>query len=548
MADIKFLNNISLENLQLNNAKLQVVASDPVLSGATYEGRVIYNSADNAIKFHNGAATNYWVKLDGSGDISSVTVQAGEGLEVEAGSDSATIGDFDVTLGLASTVSGDGLVYDAGVISVNDDDSTLTIADDVLKIKDGGVTGTQIAADAVDGSKIADDSIDSEHYVDGSIDLAHLAADSVDGTKIVDDAIDSEHYTDGSIDLEHLAADSVDGTKIADDSIDSEHYVDGSIDNAHIAADAVDGTKIADDSIDSEHLVNGSVDNEHLANDGITIGTTDVSLGDTITALVGLTDLDLTAAAHTIFDTVGENNLTVGASTTTVIIPGNLTVTGDTTYKNETIQIVTDNTISFEGSTADAHETHLTASDATADRTITLPDATGTVALTDDISDDTITITAGAGLITGGTFTLNGSATEITIDHEDTSSQASVDNSGLSVIQDVTLDTYGHTTGLASVDLTSGIDGRITAREFSGLIGDGTATTLVLKNTGASGTAQSNHGLGAVSTSFMIQLIEVSTGATVHADVQRAASGVVNIIFASAPASNAIRVLMTKVG
>ena len=45
----------------------------------------------------------------------------------------------------------------------------------------------------------------------------------------------------------------------------------------------------------------------------------------------------------------------------------------------------------------------------------------------------------------------------------------------------------------------------------------------------------------------MIQLIEVSTGATVHADVQRAASGVVNIIFAAAPASNAIRVLMTKV-
>ena len=86
MADIKFLNNISLENLQLNNAKLQVVASDPTLSGADYEGRVIYNSTDNAIKFHNGGTSNYWITLDGSGDISSVTVGAGEGLEVEAGS------------------------------------------------------------------------------------------------------------------------------------------------------------------------------------------------------------------------------------------------------------------------------------------------------------------------------------------------------------------------------------------------------------------------------------------------------------------------------
>ena len=517
MADIKFLNNISLENLQLNNAKLQVVATDPTLAGASYEGRVIYNSTDNAIKFHNGATTNYWVTLDGSGDISSVAVRPGEGLEVEAGALSATNGAFDVTLGLKADVAGNGLSYSSGVIAVGVDGSTIELSSDAVRVKDLGITTAKIAADAVTGAKIADDSINSEHYVDGSIDLAHLAADSVDGSKIVDNAINSEHYTDGSID------------------------------RVHLAADIVNGSKIADDSIDSEHIVDGSVDNVHLANDGITIGTTDVSLGGTITAIVGLTDLDLTAAAHTIFDTVGANNLTVGASGTTVIIPGDLQVTGTVTTNNvETVS--TTNGVVFEGSVADAHEGTLLAGTLSADRTYTLPDATGTVALTSNISDATITITAGGGLITGGTFTLNGSATEITISHEDTSSQASVDNSGLTVIQDVTLDTYGHTTGLASVNLTSGVDGRITAREYSGTIGDGTATTLILKNTGATGTAQSNHGLGAVSTAFMIQLIEVSTGATVYADVERAASGVVNVIFAAAPASNAIRVLMTKIG
>ena len=280
----------------------------------------------------------------------------------------------------------------------------------------------------------------------------------------------------------------------------------------------------------------------------ITITAAGSTLSDTVPITKGGTgQITAAAAANALLNVSQGGALAIGDSSDTITIAGNLTVTGDTTYKNETIQIVTDNTISFEGSTADAHETHLTASDATADRTITLPNATGTVALTSDIDDGTITITAGNGLVTGGTFTLNGGAAEITIDHEDTSSQASVDNSGLNVIQDVTLDTYGHTTELTSVDLTSGIDGRITAREFSGLIGDGTATTLVLKNTGASGTAQSNHGLGADSTSFMIQLIEVSSGATVHADVQRDASGVVNIVFASAPASNAIRVLMTKI-
>ena len=518
MADIKFLNNISLENLQLNNAKLQVVSTDPTLSGAAYEGRVIYNSSDNAIKFHNGAGTNYWVKLDGTGDISSVTVRPGEGLEVEAGANSATIGDFDVTLGLKANVAGNGLSYSSGVIAVGVDDSTIELSSDAVRIKNLGVTTAKLAADAVTGAKIADDTINSEHYVDGSIDLAHLAADSVDGTKIVDNAINSEHYTDGSID------------------------------RVHLAADIVNGSKIADDSIDSEHIVDGSVDNVHLANDGITIGTTDVSLGGTITAIVGLTDLDLAAGARTIFDTVGANNLTVGATATTVIIPGDLQVTGTVTTNNvETVS--TSNGIVFEGNAADEHEGTLLAGTLSADRTYTLPNVTGTVALTSNINNSTITITAGNALTTGGSFTTNASGNaEITIHHEDTSSQASVNNSGLTVVQDVTLDTYGHTTGLASVNLTSGVDGRITAREYSGLIGDGTATTLILKNTGATGTAQSNHGLGADSTSFMIQLIEVSTGATVHADVERVASGVVNVIFAAAPASNAIRVLMTKIG
>lgn len=59
-------------------------------------------------------------------------------------------------------------------------------------------------------------------------------------------------------------------------------------------------------------------------------------------------------------------------------------------------------------------------------------------------------ITAGSGL-SGGTITTSG-----TISHGATSTQASVDNINGFVIQDVTLDAYGHVTGLGSVDL----DGR----------------------------------------------------------------------------------------
>ena len=110
---------------------------------------------------------------------------------------------------------------------------------------------------------------------------------------------------------------------------------------------------VKDGGITNDMLA-GSIANGKLANDGITIGTTDTSLGDTITALVGLTDLDLTAGNKTIFDTVGSNTLTMGASGTTISIPGNLTVSGTTTYIDTTNLAIGDNIIELNAAgTAD---------------------------------------------------------------------------------------------------------------------------------------------------------------------------------------------------
>jgi len=57
------------------------------------------------------------------------------------------------------------------------------------------------------------------------------------------------------------------------------------------------------------------------------------------------------------------------------------------------------------------------------------------------------TITAGSGLSGGGTG-------DVTLSHSDTSSQGSSNNSGRTYIQDITLDTYGHVTGLATATET----------------------------------------------------------------------------------------------
>jgi hypothetical protein len=74
------------------------------------------------------------------------------------------------------------------------------------------------------------------------------------------------------------------------------------------------------------------------------------------------------------------------------------------------------------------------------------------------VNDATITITAGNALTGGGNFTTDQASNEtITINHQDTSTQSSVNNSGSTYIQDITLDTYGHVTGITSTDAASNI-------------------------------------------------------------------------------------------
>jgi hypothetical protein len=74
---------------------------------------------------------------------------------------------------------------------------------------------------------------------------------------------------------------------------------------------------------------------------------------------------------------VDSTNHRVGIGTATpdekLDVDGNIALTGS---------------VIFEGATANTYETTLSVTDPTADRTITLPDATGTVALTTNVRDN----------------------------------------------------------------------------------------------------------------------------------------------------------------
>ena len=137
---------------------------------------------------------------------------------------------------------------------------------------------------------------------------------------------------------------------------------------------------------------------------------TEIDSGSTIT-LDATTDITLDAGGGDVFlkddgTTFGSltatgSNLIIKSGTTTamtfsganVTIAGNLTVSGSTTtVDSSTVNITTG--FVFEGSTADSFETTLAATDPTADRTITLPDLTGTVSLitaTETLTNKTLT-------------------------------------------------------------------------------------------------------------------------------------------------------------
>ena len=128
-----------------------------------------------------------------------------------------------------------------------------------------------------------------------------------------------------------IANNAVETVMIKNNAVTMASMATGSVETNAIKQGAVTMAAMATGSLYNNAYRSGSVENVHLANSAITIGGTSTSLGSSITALTALTDLDMTAADHTIFDTVGANKLTIGASTTEVVVAGDLVVQGTTT-------------------------------------------------------------------------------------------------------------------------------------------------------------------------------------------------------------------------
>jgi hypothetical protein len=96
----------------------------------------------------------------------------------------------------------------------------------------------------------------------------------------------------------------------------------------------------------------------------------------------------------------GTPTLSTSGSATTV--GGTLSVTELATFADDVYLSGSNQRLIYEGSSADAYETFIAAVNATADRTITFPDATGTVALTSDITSGVTAVTGTAPVVSSG--------------------------------------------------------------------------------------------------------------------------------------------------
>jgi len=193
-----------------------------------------------------------------------------------------------------------------------------------------------------------------------------------------------------------------------------------------------------------------AIPNSQLANDDVTIGSTAVALGATASTITGLTSL----ASGTLIAGVED------AASAIEIGSGNIT---------------------FEGSTADANEIILTAADATgSDKTITLPNATGTVALLSTLSvapssglsydsstgefstngipnaqlaNSSVTVGSTAIALGGSSTTITG-LTTLTVGTTDAANSIKIDDSGNITFEGSTADT--NETILTAADATGG--------------------------------------------------------------------------------------------
>jgi hypothetical protein len=493
---IKYLSSINLSKNELQNAVIQNLASAPSSPNA---GQVYYDTTDLRMYFYDGSG---WVDM--SGDVQDVIAGAG----------------------LTSTTSPSG---------------------DVITLNVGQGVGIQVNADTVQ--------------------LSHLGLEN-----LTDPGADRIFFWDDSAGAsEWLSVSTATGINISGATLQL-----GSIPNSSLTNSSV--TYLAGTGLTGGGTValGGSATFDVGAGDGIAVNADDVEIKN----VAAFTDGSILK-----WDDANKqlDNSLINDDGSTVTIGGNLTVNGTTTTIDSTIVSIADNMmqyangnvansvdIGFFGNYVNSGAKYATffydaSASSASEATFTLGHATtapgNTVTnftlgrlvanVTGNVTGNASTATT---LQTARSISATGDATwSVSFDGSaDVSSALTLSTTGVtaatygsaSSVAQVTFDAKGRATSASSVaiaitasqvtDFTTAVQAIVGAYGASADVGDGINVQYVI-----------NHGLG--TRDVIVQLYDNGTYETVYVDTERSSTNDVTLTFASAPPSNAYRVLIQAV-
>jgi hypothetical protein len=255
-------------------------------------------------------------------------------------------------------------------------------------------------------------------YVDATITAQDLDVTSDSGTIAID--LDSETLTiaggtgldsSGSSNTITLAIDSTVTTLTGSQTLTNKTLTTPTLTSAVLNTSLSGSAFLDEDNMasDSNNKAASQQSIKAYVDANLTAEDLDVTT-DSGTIAIDLDSETLTFAGGTGIDTTGSSNtITIAIDSTVTTLTGTQTLTNKTltspTINSPTITAVTatalnltDSSIVFEGSTADAHETTLTVVDPTADRTITIPNETGTLITSASAATNAFSISIAAAL------------------------------------------------------------------------------------------------------------------------------------------------------
>jgi len=577
---INFYSSISLNKNELQNAVVQNAGSDP---GSPAAGQIYYNSGDNTLRFYNGSS--FQTLSTTTGDITGVT--AGAGLTGGGSSGAVTL----------NAIAGTGITVNANDIQTND---------------------SEIVHDNLSGF-VANEHIDHSG-VTITAGTGLTGGGSIDGSRTIN-AVGGDGITANANDLAITAAQTT-ITSVLNTGLvlgrDADNQIKFGTDNQMIfRVGAGDGVTFkASGEIEATSLdISGDVDVDGtMEADAITLGGTAIQtfMQNNLTFTTN-TDVDVSnanlltrLAALESAGGAADQNIVIGTdSGDTIVITGNLQVSGTTTTVDSTtvsigdhnIVLDSDNStsavvdgagITLEGGSGDdvtwmwsagngrmelkagSSLTRMAASDFVGNLTgnsttaTTAVTATNVTAVANNSNNETVYLTFvdGAtgqqGIETDTALNYNPSSNILTVVELDVSGDVDVDGTletdaltigGAAVLAQAT------TSAVGAVELATSAETQTGTSTTRAVTPDGLAARSVVADIDVSSLTDANivtitHNLGTAD--IMVQVYDKTTEANIMCDIARttddfatASTSVVSIDFGTAP-PNDCRALITS--